>query len=541
MADPGCRWSWSLLIPLMVFGLPGSLRAAPLQFNRDIRPILSDNCFACHGPDSAARKANLRLDHRELALAGGKSGHPALVPVEPGKSELLKRITSKDPDELMPPPKSGKQLTPAQMATLKTWIAEGAPYQGHWAFTPALRVAPPTVHGEEQAAGKPLEPIDAFVRARLEQEHLPYAAHAAPAALLRRLCLDLTGLPPTPDDVTAFEQQCREGAAAASAAYEEWVTRLLNSPRFGENQAARWLDLARYADTSGFQGDPLRTMWRWRDYVIDSFNRNKRFDRFTLEQIAGDLLPDATLETRLATGFHRNHRVNTEFGAIEEEWKVENVIDRVETVSATWLALTVGCGRCHDHKYDPISQREFYQFFAFFNNVPERGVYWDVFGADAVAFEPSLRAPGTADAATLKVLEQKIEQAQDNLRRFDTSVASELVAWEDSGRRWETSLTLPANLILHLPFDESFKASYGVRSNVVTSARTSTNRLADGRFVVLTNQVTRTNFLSFAQALRIKEPGLGQFAPSPIAEPGIRRPERRWSSPPTSSISPGPP
>jgi len=375
-------------VPRMMLGLwlgAGAASGGTLQFNRDIRPILAENCFACHGPDSAARKAGLRLDHRNLALQGGKSGQPAIVPGRSGQSELIHRILSRDPEEVMPRPKSGKHLTPQQVDTLKLWVDEGAEYEGHWAFVPPTRVEPPSLK-TKTGSGSQLHPVDAFIRARLEREGLPFAPQASAATLARRVSLDLTGLPPTPAEVAAFE---RAAAGGFDAAYDALVTRLLGSRHYGEHMAVRWLDLARYADTSGFQGDPVRTMWPWRDYVIDSFNRNKPFDRFTMEQIAGDLLPDATLETRLATGFHRNHRFNTEFGAIEEEWKVENVIDRVETFGATWLALTVGCGRCHDHKYDPVSQREFYQLFAFFNNVPERGVYWDVFGADAVAFEPA--------------------------------------------------------------------------------------------------------------------------------------------------------
>jgi Protein of unknown function (DUF1553)/Protein of unknown function (DUF1549)/Planctomycete cytochrome C/Concanavalin A-like lectin/glucanases superfamily len=509
---PGLAARW----PRMAFGLilllGSPLLAAPLQFNRDIRPILADNCFACHGPDGAARKADLRLDHRGLALKGGKSGAPALVPEEPGKSELVRRISSKDPDELMPPTKSNKQLTPAQIVTLKTWIAEGASYQGHWAFAPPSRIEPP-VPPASGPAGRPIHPIDAFVRSRLEQERLPYSKPAPPATLIRRLSLDLTGLPPTPAESAAFEQA---SALKPNRAYDELVARLLDSQRFGEHMAARWLDLARYADTSGFQGDPLRTMWRWRDYVIGSFNQNKPFDRFTLEQIAGDLLPEATPETRLATGFHRNHRFNTEFGAIDEEWKVENVVDRVETVSAAWLALTMGCARCHDHKYDPVSQREFYQFFAFFNHVPERGVYWDIFGADAVAFEPSLRAPVPADAVKLKALDQKIARAQADLERYDSSVVNEFVGWDKSGQRGLAAVPMPPNLVLHLPFDDSFKATFGLRSNVTSSARLATNRLADGRVTVVTNQMFHTNLVRFAETLKISAPAVGEFHPSPV-------------------------
>jgi len=488
--------------------------AAVIRFNQDVRPILTDNCFACHGPDSAARKGGLRLDHRPLALQGGKSGMPAVVPGQGGRSELIRRITTQDPEDHMPPAKSGKRLTARQVETLKQWINEGAEYQGHWAFVPPQRAElPEGLPGS--AAGRAVHPIDAFVRARLLQESLPFSPPASPSTLLRRVCLDLTGLPPTPPEVAAFEQAAE---ADFNAAYLERIERLLSSPRYGEQMAVRWLDLARYADTSGFQGDPLRTMWRWRDYVIDAFNRNKPFDRFTLEQIAGDLLPDATLETRLATAFHRNHRLNTEFGAIDEEWRVENVVDRIETVSATWLALTMGCGRCHDHKYDPISQREFYQFFAFFNHVPERGVYWDVFGADAVAFEPSLRAPLPAEAAKLAALEKKLAAAEVKLSRFEGSAVNEFIGWDKSGKRWSSVVAMPSNLVVHFPLDGSFKAEFGTRLTVNTTSRLVTNRLADGAVRVSTNQITRTNVLRFADALQIQAPRLAEFKPGPLGQ-----------------------
>src|SRR5688572_12464410 len=330
---------------------------ARVLFNRDIRPIFSDTCFQCHGPDEAKRKAGLRLDQRETAVKPAESGATAIVPGQPQESEILKRLRATDPDDVMPPAKLHKTVTPAQIATIERWIAEGAEYQGHWAFLKPERPEAPAVVSKDALVRNP---IDQFILARLAKEGLKPAHEAEKATLIRRAALDLTGIPPTPREVDAFV------ADASPNAYEKVVDRLLASPRYGERMAIEWLDFARYADSNGFQSDTSRQMWPWRDWVIAAFNRNLPFDRFTIEQLAGDLLPNATREQIVATGFNRNHRLNGEGGRIIEEWFAETVIDRVETTGATWLGLTVGCARCHDHKFDPISQKEFYQLFAFF-------------------------------------------------------------------------------------------------------------------------------------------------------------------------------
>jgi hypothetical protein len=456
-------WRFGFLLSLAGF-LCGPTQASPsnVQFNRDVRPILSDNCFTCHGPDTAAQKGGLRLDLRDLALKGGKSGDPAIVPGKPDESELLSRITTHDDNDRMPPPKSGKKLSGTQIQVLRQWILDGARYEAHWAFVSPQRPSVPEI-----ASGR--TEIDRFIRSRLNQEKLAPAPEADRRTLIRRLSFDLTGLPPTPEEVRAF---LNDGSPDA---YEKLVDRLLASPRYGEHMAAWWLDLARYADTSGFQGDPFRSMWRWRDWVIDAFNKNMPFDQFTIEQLAGDLLPNATMEQRLATGFNRNHRFNTEFGSIDEEWLVENVVDRVETTSATWLALTMGCARCHDHKYDPISQREFFEFFAFFNNIPERGVYWD--GNDP-AFAPRMRAPLPHDAARLKEFDRKIAEAEAELKRIGESLEQEQRAWENANRGLLKAILssphqeneapaaslpgFPAGLVVHLPLDDSLHAVLGM-------------------------------------------------------------------------------
>jgi hypothetical protein len=341
--------------------------AEPVDFRRDIQPILSDNCFLCHGPDSKTRKADLRLDVKDGAL---RKADPVIVPGKSGESELIARITCTEPDELMPPRKSGKALTPHQIELLKTWIDQGASWSKHWAFESPHRTTPPAV----KQHGWPKNAIDAFVLARLEAEKLAPSSEAERTKLIRRVSLDLTGLPPTPAEVDAFL------ADPAPDAYDRLVDRLLASPVYGERMAMEWLDGARYADTNGYQNDFARTMWPWRDWVIASFNANQPFDRFTVDQLAGDLLPGATRSQRIATGFNRNNRTVTEAGSLEEEWRIENAVDRVETTSMVFMGLTMGCARCHDHKYDPISQAEFYQFLGYFNSVNELGVYTETRG-----------------------------------------------------------------------------------------------------------------------------------------------------------------
>ncbi len=329
--------------------------ADPVSFSRDVLPILSDNCFACHGHDEGKRKADLRLDTREGATAL-HDGVAALVPGKPDASELLTRIVTTDADDLMPPPKSHKPRLPAeQVDVLKRWIAEGAPWGKHWAFEKPVKAAVP--------AGA--HPVDAFVRARLAKENLTLSPEAEKHTQLRRVSFDLTGLPPTPEEIAAFD--------GSPAAYEAAVDRLLASPHFGERMAMWWLDVSRYSDTDGFQADANRENWPWRDWVVEAFNANMRFDRFTLEQFAGDLLPNATPEQKLATCFHRNHMTNGEGGRDPEESRVDYVLDRVNTIGTTFLGLTLNCCQCHSHKFDPVTQAEYYGLTAFFNSIDEDG------------------------------------------------------------------------------------------------------------------------------------------------------------------------
>jgi len=339
----------------------GPVRAGePIDYNRDIRPILSDRCFACHGPDKNHRKADLRLDVRDAALE-----HEAFVPGKPDESELVSRVFSDDPDELMPPRSMNKPLTDAQKDLLKRWVAAGAPYADHWAYTPIRR--PPVPKPKEDA--KVRNPIDGFLQANLEAHKVAPSPEADRRALLRRLSLDLTGLPPTPGEVRTFVDD------KGPRAYETQVERLLASPRYGERMAVPWLDVVRYADTVGFHGDQNQNVWAYRDYVIDAFNTNKPFDRFTTEQLAGDLLPDPTAEQLVATCFNRLNMVTREGGAQPKEYLARYAADRVRTVAMTWLGSTLGCAECHDHKFDPISARDFYSLSAFFADMKQWGVY----------------------------------------------------------------------------------------------------------------------------------------------------------------------
>lgn len=394
--------------------------AEKLQFNRDIRPILSDKCFFCHGTDANHRKGDLRLDEKESAFKPAKSGEIAIVPGSPEKSALIARIElAHDDDDLMPPKKSGKELNSHEKALLKQWISEGAPYEGHWAFTPPARPAVPMVPASPKA-----QPVDAFIAARLAKEGLTLSKEADRATLIRRLSLDLTGLPPTAAEVQAFEKD------SAPNAYERLVDRLLQSQHYGERMAMQWLDYARYADSHGFQTDSSRSQWPWRDWVIKAFNDNKPFDQFTIEQIAGDLLPQATREQIVATGFNRNHRLNGEGGIIAEEWRIENVIDRTETMGLTWLALTLNCCRCHDHKYDPISQKDFYSLFAFFNNLPESGTIQGASNRSGGNSPPIVTVPTPDQEQKLAALNSRLKTAQDKVRSLEKQLPQLLTAWE---------------------------------------------------------------------------------------------------------------
>ena len=385
---------------------------AGIDFQQDVRPILSDSCFACHGPDANARQADLRLDTREGAFAD-RGGYRLIIPGNASESRLYQRMSHSEAVARMPPPSAERRPTPEQVETIRRWIDQGAEWSSHWAYEPPTRPAVP----ETAAPNRPSNEIDRFVSARLRQAGLGLAPEADKRTLLRRLALDLTGLPPDPADMDRFLSD------TSPDAYEREVDRLLNSPHYGERMAMQWLDLARYADTHGFHIDGRRDMWHWRDWVIRSFNENKPFDEFTIEQIAGDLLPEPTAQQKIATGFNRNHMINHEGGAIPAEYHTEYVVDRVETVSTVWMAMTVGCARCHDHKYDPIKQREFYEFYAFFNSVDELGL--DGVNGNAV---PMLQLPDTQQADELSRLDEAIRSVRADLP--DARIRRQVADWE---------------------------------------------------------------------------------------------------------------
>ena len=449
------------LAPLacLAIAVPVAHAAAPsdtVEFNRDIRPIFSDRCYTCHGPDQANRKSKLRLDS-EAAAKADLSGHFAIVAGDPAKSELIRRVTAAEGLRMPPAWAGAARLSEREVSLLTRWVEQGAVWQKHWSFTPPVRRELPAVNDPSW----PKNAIDYFVLSRLDREALKPSPEADRRTLIRRLTLDLTGLPPTPAEVEAFAQD------TSTDAYEKVVDRLLASPHYGERMAMRWLDNARYADTNGYQTDGERSMWRWRDWVIDAFNSNMSFDRFTVEQIAGDMLPGATPRQILATGFNRNHRGNGEGGIIPEEYAVEYVVDRVETTSAVWLGVTLGCARCHNHKYDPFTQKEFYQVFAYFNNVPERGKAFKYGNSP-----PTIAAPTAEQESRLKALDQKIADAQVRQAGMEATIATAQRAWEksltDTRVDWASNRSLAVDLPLngsllgemHLDAPKSEKYTY---------------------------------------------------------------------------------
>lgn len=414
--------------------------ARPVDFDRDIRPILSDKCFTCHGPDEQKRASGLRLDVRESAFAA-RDGKTAIVPNDLNVSVLHHRITSTDADQKMPPKDSGQELSDAEIQLLTRWIQEGAKWTEHWAFLQPTKHELPQLENPQWCNNA----IDHWVLQKLHQENLKPSAEADRRTLIRRVTLDLTGLPPTPAEVEAFL------ADNSPTAYEAVADRLLASPRFGEHMAATWLDAARYADTSGYQNDGPRSMWRWRDWVIEAFNSNMPFDQFTVEQIAGDLLENASLNQRIATGFNRNHRGNSEGGIIAEEYQVEYVVDRVDTTATVWLGLTMGCARCHDHKYDPIRQTEFYKVFAYFNNVPESGRALKEGNSP-----PIISAPRPFEEERLRDLDQQIQTTESRIRELESTLTETLRKWEKSvAAASEIDWSITDGLVNHMAFDLS--------------------------------------------------------------------------------------
>ncbi len=453
-----CLSKAHVLLPILLTAATASaeITTAKIDFNRDIRPIFSEHCFACHGPDSNKRKAELRFDRKESAFGKAESGEIAVVPGSLEKSELIRRITTTDKDDVMPPAKEHKPLKPAQIELLKRWVKGGAEWTGHWAFEPVKQPPVPTVAGT-------INPIDAFVHTRLKLEGLSPSPEEEKARLIRRVSLDLTGLPPSIAEVDEFVQDSAPGA------FEKVVDRLLKSPHFGERLAVPWLDLARYGDTSGYHNDSLRDMWLWREWVINAFNANMPFNQFTIEQIAGDLLPKATIQQQVASGFHRNVMTSDEGGIIESEYLNLYVVDRVATTGATWLGMTVACAQCHDHKYDPISQRDFYQVYAFFNNVPETG-------KDGVRDrnpKPFLKVPLPAHEKELQRLDGEIAAAEKALQEFNRTLPEKQLAWEN-----ETAKAAePKGPVVRFPLDAGGNGTSDTGAAITATAQ------GDGTFV----------------------------------------------------------
>jgi mono/diheme cytochrome c family protein len=419
------RPAWFL--PALLLFLPGRVPAAePIDYARDVKPVLARHCYACHGPEK--QRSGLRLDTCTAVLKGGNNG-PAIVPGKSDSSRLIKAITAADDVPVMPPKEP--RLSTAEIALLRAWIDAGAPAPAdevaaktankskHWAFQPPAHPAPPPVNNPAWVRN----PIDRFILARLEKEGVVPSPEADRATLIRRLSLDLLGLPPTDAEVESFVHDDRPDA------YERLVDRLLASPHYGERWGRFWLDVARYADSNGYSIDAPRSIWPYRDWVINALNRDMPFDRFTIEQIAGDLLPGATLEQKIATGFHRNTMINQEGGINVEQFRIDSVVDRVNTTGTVFLGLTVGCCQCHDHKYDPISQREYYELFAFLNN----------------ADEPTLELPTAEQLKQRDEVRARLAETEKRLRQLDTTTPAQVDAWEHRLTP-EEKAQLPANI-----------------------------------------------------------------------------------------------
>lgn len=446
-----------------------------IDFSRDIRPILSDRCFRCHGPDEGERKADLRLDQRESATTALPSGATAIVPGDRSASELVRRIVSEDEAERMPPAEMKKPLTEVEKEKLAQWISEGAEYRQHWSFIAPQRPLPPP----DPFSNWVRNPIDHFVADRMHREGLQPTTEAWRETLIRRLSLDLTGLPPTLAEVDAFL------ADQSEHAYEHLVDRLLASPHYGERLALDWLDASRFADTNGYHLDNGRDMTRWRAWVIGAYNDNLPFNDFTVQQIAGDLLPFATLDQQIASGFNRNHMINFEGGAIPEEYLNAYIVDRVNTTGAVWLGLTIGCAQCHDHKYDPISQREFYQFYAFFNHVPEEGL-----DGRSGNSEPKLALPTPEQTSRQAELNSQLSQASAEKSKLEIELNKRQLAWE---RDMVAQLSSQATLTVPDDIRVILAKSEGDRAEEERVKLTDHFRRQDATWVALAGQLDQLN------------------------------------------------
>jgi len=413
--------SMALFVPALFASVAGAADRK-IEFNRDVRPILSNNCYLCHGPDKNQLQAGLRLDKRDIATSKLESGDTAIVPNDIHASALIARIISEDSSQRMPPADSGKSLTPADIAILKQWVAEGAEYQGHWSFIPPVRPEPPQTRYSNNVRND----IDKFILKRLEADGLEPSFEADKVTLIRRVTIDLTGLPPTPAEVDAFL------ADASPEAYERVIDRLLMSPRYGEHQGRIWLDAARYGDTHGLHLDNERSLWPYREYVINAFNQNFPFDRFTIEQLGGDLIPNATVEQKIASGFNRCNVTTSEGGSIDAEVLVRYAVDRTEALSTVFLGLTLQCAVCHSHKFDPISQKEFYSLYSYFYSMSDQAM-----DGNALLPPPILKLPSAAQQTKQRELDEQLaslqrdivtELANANAKYVDPMESSEIPA-----------------------------------------------------------------------------------------------------------------
>lgn len=413
-----------ILAAVMMAGLTSAFGAAKstIDFTKDIRPILSDNCFNCHGPDEKSRKGKLRLDTKEDAFKEARSGGFAIMPGKPDQSTVIERVFTTDEEEIMPPPKTGRKLTDTQKDLLKRWIAEGAPWQTHWAFETPKKPELPQISDKRFSKN----PIDTFVAEKLKQEKVSPSPRADKVTEIRRASYDLTGLPPTPQEVDAYL------ADKDPKAYEKVVDRLLASPKYGEHQARYWMDAARYADSHGYHIDSERSMWKWRDWVVEAYNKNIPFDQFTTEQLAGDLLPNPTTEQKVASGYVRANMSTGEGGAIEEEYQVKYTFDRLETTGAIWMGLTLTCARCHTHKYDPITHKEYYSLYSFFNNIDE-----SIMDGNKPNPDPFMKLPSPDQAKRQGELKEMIKSAQAKIDAPSEELDTAQLAWQT---KWQERL-----------------------------------------------------------------------------------------------------